>query len=175
MERPVSFQARAQTYSHYKKHNTVKVLIAITPFGTISFISRCWGGRVSDKYLTQRSGFLPLLEPGDTVMADRGFDVEEDLSIYGAKLAIPASTRGKSQLSQKDVQCSQRLSKVRIHVERIIGLLKSKYMYTILKGTLPVTLVKHKGDTDFSNVDKIVTVCSALTNLSGSVVPCDAS
>ena len=30
------FKARAQTYSHYKKHNTVKYLIAITPNGCIS-------------------------------------------------------------------------------------------------------------------------------------------
>ena len=43
-ERPTSFQARAKTYSNYKKHNTVKFLIATTPSGTISFISQCWGG-----------------------------------------------------------------------------------------------------------------------------------
>ena len=39
-ERPTSFQARAKTYSNYKKkHNTEKFLIATTPSGTISFIS----------------------------------------------------------------------------------------------------------------------------------------
>ena len=36
IERPCSYQARAQTYSNYKKHNTVKFLISITPSGAIS-------------------------------------------------------------------------------------------------------------------------------------------
>ena len=30
-ERPYAYQARAQTYSNYKKHNTVKFLLGITP------------------------------------------------------------------------------------------------------------------------------------------------
>lgn len=125
-------------------------------------------GRVSDKNLTQQCGFLELLEPGNVVLADRGFTVEQDLAIHGAKLEISAFTRGKKQLSQKDVETSQQLSAVRIHVERIIGLLKNRY--TILKGPLPVSLLKHKGDADLANIDKVLIVCSALTNLSKSVV-----
>lgn len=39
IQRPTSFVARAQTYSNYKKHNTVKVLIGVAPTGTICFIS----------------------------------------------------------------------------------------------------------------------------------------
>jgi len=44
IERPISLVARAQTWSNYKKHNTVKYLIGITPQGSVSFISKGWGG-----------------------------------------------------------------------------------------------------------------------------------
>ena len=132
IETPRNFDARSKTYSNYKKHNTVKFLIGITPVGTISFLSRCWGGRVSDKNLTQESDFFEFVESGDVVLADRGFTIAEDLAVHGVKLEIPAFTRGKGQLSQRDVELSKQLSKVRIHVEQVIGNLKNKY--TILKG-----------------------------------------
>ena len=35
IECPVAFEAQAATYSNYKKHNTVKGLIGITPTGSI--------------------------------------------------------------------------------------------------------------------------------------------
>ena len=44
IERPSNLLARAQTFSSYKHHNTAKVLIGITPQGTISFVSNSWGG-----------------------------------------------------------------------------------------------------------------------------------
>jgi hypothetical protein len=169
IERPCSYQARAQTCSNYKKHNTVKFLIGITPCGAISFLSKCWGGRATDKCITMNSDFLGLLEYGDIVLADRGFDIADDVAVHGATLLIPSFTRGKKQLSLREVECSQKIAKVRIHVERVIGLLKNKY--TILQGTLPVTFLKRKHDTDTAFIDKVLVVCSALLNLSPSVVP----
>ena len=44
IDRPTDLLARAQTYSSYKHHNTVKYLIGITPQGSVSFISQGWGG-----------------------------------------------------------------------------------------------------------------------------------
>ena len=127
IERPLSFTARALTYSNYKKHNTVKVLIAVSPTGSIAYISAAWGGRVSDKVITQQCGFLNFIDPGDVVLADRGFNVQNDIAIKGGKLEIPAFTRGKQQLSREEVERSRQLAHVRIHVERVIGQMRKKY------------------------------------------------
>ena len=47
---------------------------------------------------------LSLLEPGDIVLGDCGFTVSSDITLQGTRLEIPAFTRGKNQLSQKDVE-----------------------------------------------------------------------
>ncbi len=43
-QRPSNLKAQAQSYSHYKHNTTMKYLIGITPQGSISFISKGWGG-----------------------------------------------------------------------------------------------------------------------------------
>ena len=54
------------------------------------------------------------------------------------------------------------------HVERVIGTLKKRYK--ILSGTLSVSMIKHKNDKGVSNIDKLLLVCSALTNLGEPVI-----
>lgn len=146
IDRPSSLISRAITWSNYKHHNTVKFLIGITPQGVVSFISPAWGGRVSDKHLTENCGLLKNLLPGDIVLADRGFDISESVGFYGAQLKIPAFTRGKSQLSSLDVEETRKIANVRIHVERVIGLVRRKY--AILQGILAVELLATKPGQD---------------------------
>ena len=167
IEKPLSLDTRAATFSNYKKHNTLKVLIAISPTGSIVFISKAWGGRVSDKVITQESGFLDHIEPGDVILADRGFLIGDELAVRRAKLEIPAFTKGKKQLTQEEVEKSRQLARVRIHVERVIGQLRKKYK--ILQGVLPITLIKRPTD-DKPTIDRILVVTAALTNLCPSVV-----
>uniref|UniRef100_A0A8C6UUF1 DDE Tnp4 domain-containing protein n=1 Tax=Neogobius melanostomus TaxID=47308 RepID=A0A8C6UUF1_9GOBI len=159
IQRPANLDTRQVCYSNYKSHNTIKFLVGITPYGTVSFLSQMWGGRISDKELTIQSGFLEKLEYGDVVLADGGFLISEELAIYGASLAIPPFTRGKKQLSMKEVETARRLSRVRIHVERAIERIKN---FRILQPTMQISLVRH--------ADDIVTVCAALTNLMGRLV-----
>ena len=159
IERPLNMNARAQTFSNYKSTNTIKYLIGIAPSGGISFLSAGWGGKASDKLITLNSGFLDMLSPGDCVLADRGFLVEEELATVGAVLRIPAFTRGKKQLTARDVDISRQIAHVRIHVERVIGRFKK---FKITSSVIPISQV------DLLN-EIMVTVCG-LTNLNPSVV-----
>lgn len=171
IDRPSNLMARAQTWSNYKHHNTIKLLLGTTPQGVVSFISKAWGGRASDKYITEHCGILQHLLPGDIVLADRGFDIEESVALNGGKLHIPAFTRGKLQLSAEDVHETRTIANVRIHVERVIGHVRQKY--TILKGALPLDYMNKRAGEDVPLIDRIVPLCCSLSNLSDSVVPFD--
>ena len=82
---------------------------------------------MSDKVITQQSGFLEHIDLGDVALADRGFNIYHELAIRGAKLEIPVFTWGKQQLSRKEVEKTRQLATVRIHVERVIGQMRKKY------------------------------------------------
>ena len=171
INKPKNLLARAQTFSSYKHHNTVKFLIGITPQGIVSFISKAWGGRTSDKYLTENCNLLNNLLPGDVVMADRGFDIEESAATYCATVKIPTFTKGKRQLESIDVEQTRRIASVRIHVERVIGNVRNKY--TILQGILPLDYLIRKDTSGFTTIDKITTISCALTNMCDSIIPVD--
>jgi len=174
IERPSNLLARAQTFSSYKHHNTIKILLGITPQGTISYMSEAWGGRVSDKFLTENCGFLDKLTLGDMVMADRGFTITESVGLKHAKLIIPAFTKGESQLDPVDVEQTRGIANVRIHVERVIELLRRKY--TILEGTLPTDFLicnHENSDRRTALVDHMIRVCAAFVNFCPPIVPFD--
>ena len=129
--------AWAKTWSSYKHHHTAKLLVGITKQGSVSFISRGWDGRASDKFITEQCGFLSNILPGDIDLADRGFDISDTVgSVCNAEVRIPAFTKGRSQFSPLDIESTRKLASVQIQVERVIGVVRQKY--TILSGTIPV-------------------------------------
>ncbi|XP_037558073.1 uncharacterized protein LOC119435229 isoform X2 [Dermacentor silvarum] len=154
IERPSSMLPRSQTWSRYKHHNTAKYLIGIAPQGAITFISKGWGGRTSDKLITESSGMLNHLLPGDTVLADRGFTIGDAVGIHRARLEVPAFTRGKPQLSAWEVEKTRKIANVRIHVERVIGLLRRKYK--ILSSTIPIDLLAVQSEDTLTQLDKLL-------------------
>ena len=159
IQRPGHLTARVQTWSNYKHNNTIKFLVSITPTGSISYVSKAFGGRTSDKVITPHSGYLDKLEHGDQVLADRGFLIAEELANQNATLITSAFTKGKSQLSAKEVETTRTIAHVRIHVEKAIERLKN---FNILCTNMSMYMVPH--------ADSIVTICSAICNLQPKLV-----
>ena len=96
------------------------------------------------------------MERGDLILADRGFSIESEL----AMLKIPSFTKGKKQLTAKEVEKSRQPSNVRIHIERVIGRLRK---FNSLNNTIPIQQV--------DLLDNVLTTICALVNLNRSVVP----
>jgi len=94
---------------------------------------------VSDQHRTENCGILDQLLPGDQILTDRGFTIQETVGLYCAEVKLPPFTKGKKQLTKMDVDFARQLSRVRIHVERVIGFLRQKY--TILEHTLPINMI----------------------------------
>ena len=82
IETPSSLDIAAACWSNYKHHYTVKYLIGITPNGTVSFLSDCYGGRATDVFIVQDCGFLQGLQSKDQVMTDRGFKIHDMLAFH---------------------------------------------------------------------------------------------
>ena len=85
----------------------MKSLVGVDPKGGFMFVSQLYTGSISDKQIVTRSGFLELLsnkkevsevEDGDSIMADKGFDIEEDLKKMGLQLNIPPFLKEKPRL-----------------------------------------------------------------------------
>ena len=143
VSRPSDPTLQAHTYSTYKSNNTVKFMIGITPAGRLSFVSDGYSGSTSDQKVFMKSGIVRKLRPGDIVMADRGFNVQDLLACHDVHVVTPAFLRGKAQLTPAELAMSRSITRVRIHVERMIGLLKT---FTFLRSSVDANYVCLLGD-----------------------------
>ncbi|XP_077520323.1 uncharacterized protein LOC144130217 [Amblyomma americanum] len=156
IETPSSFRVQSETYSTYKKHNTAKGLVVCSPNGFVTFVSDLAPGRVSDKALTNSSGVLEKFAPGRSVMADRGFTIEEECKQRSLDLNIPPFLEGRPQLSEEDENETRLIASVRIHVERVIRRIKT---YRILSQVFPNSMS--------GQLNKVWHICALLTNFVG--------
>ena len=136
INRPSHLLARAQTWLSYKHHNTVKVLIVITPQSTISYVSQAWGGQTSDKFLTVKCGILNKLLPWGLVLADRGFTTVESVMFQQAQLAIPSFMKGKDQLDPVDVEKTRRLQMLAFMLKGLLVSFAGSTQYCLEFGQL---------------------------------------
>lgn len=153
-ETPSSLRVHKQFHSNYKHHSTVKFLVGMNTGGAITYISEMYGGRASDKFITNDADdFLTSLNPGEKVMADRGFTIQEDLPA-GVRLVIPSfKHRDKSQFTKYELQMNKKISEARVHIERAIRRIKQ---FQILKNEMKLTQVEV-----YSNIFK---ACAYLVN-----------
>lgn len=124
--------AQSQTYSDYKSTNTLKALGACDPRGSGS-------GSISDKELFTKSGLKSMLkdlisvghlQTGDGIVADKGFDIHEEVEQCGLKLNIPPFARSGTQMSECDSLLTLRIAAHRVHVERLIAAIKNSRLFT---------------------------------------------
>ena len=130
------------------------MLVAISPAGYIMHLSDCCGDRSSDQFICQNSGLYDLLEHGDFVMADRGFQSKEDLLHHYCQLAVPPGARAKSQMTTTECKKTKEVANVWIHVERANNRLKT---FRILKNTFSLTMLPY--------VDDVIRTCASNCNI----------
>ena len=158
---PSALSVQSQFYSDYKSSTTLKSLVGCTPDGSICFISELYTGSISDKELTERSGFYSLLQGkldtgrlhvGDAIMADKGFTIRSELAAMGLQLNIPPFASEGAQMSAQDVQLTEKVARHRIHIERLIRKIKC---FKMISNTVPCYL--------FKKINDIWSVCALLT------------
>lgn len=96
-----------------------------------------------------------LLQPGDGVMANKGFQIEKIMSEVGATLNIP-SLKKSTQLSMADNQKTQAIACLRILVERAIRRVKE---YHIWDGLVPLSML--------GSVNQLWVICCLMSNYQG--------
>lgn len=145
-------------YSRYKSSYTVKTLVAITPSGLIYFLFKCYGGRTSDTFITNDSGFLSNLEMGDQVLADKGFPgIKVSCENKNSILVMPLVLHN-GKFSENEVIEKYNVASVRIHIEIVFTKLKTQgILNKITVDLLP-------------NIDDIMHICCILTNLKNPII-----
>ena len=161
--RPMEPVAQQATFSTYKNKNTVKVVVGTSPSGLVTYVSPAHGGSASDRQICERSSLSEMCEPGDSVMVDKGFNVQDLFENSMVSINIPTFFHKKNRLSGCAVMKDRKIASKRVHVERVIGLAKT---YKILQHPM--------NNTESAMATQIVRVCFYLCNFRLCIVPKDA-
>ena len=153
---PSKFDAKSWTYSHYKHRNTFKALVGVSPNGAVTFASKLYAGSTSDKEIVRHSCIMEKMSPGDMIMADKGFLIQ-DLLPPGVSLNLPPFLE-TAQFTPAQAKMTVRIARARIHIERAIRRIK---LYAIL------SRIPHKHRSIASEIFK---VCAMLTNLMNPLI-----
>ena len=119
----------------------MKALVAIQPNGAFTFVSKLWSENISDRNITLDTKYIDSVYPGDEVMADRGFQISDLLSLMGAYLKCLFTHQRENgigrMLTFKEKIETQKIASLRIHVERTIRRIR---LFRMLGGILPLNM-----------------------------------
>lgn len=160
VKKPKLPKAQQSTYSTYKNRNTIKVLVGISPGGLVSFVSDAYGGSTSDRQIVERSSLPQKCVSGDSVMADKGFDVQDIFAPHNVTVNIPTFFNKRNRMSGDRVMRDRKIASKRVHVERIIGLAKT---YKILVQPMNTWETQLSSD--------IIFICFMLCNFRAGIIP----
>ncbi|XP_044128408.1 uncharacterized protein LOC122922045 [Bufo gargarizans] len=73
----------------YYNHAVYKGLLGIAPHGAVIFISPLYSGGASKREIVKSSGILELLEPGDWMVTEKDFLIQDLVESVGAFVVIP--------------------------------------------------------------------------------------
>ena len=138
----------------------MKVLVGSTPGGLISFVSPAYGGSTSDRQIVERSSLPRMCDPKDSVMADKGFNVQDIFAPYDVTVNIPTFFKKKNKMQSKTVINDRKIASKRVHIERLIGLGKT---YKILSMKDPMNMWEAQMATQISFV--VYMLCNFRTNI----------
>ena len=126
---PRLLNTQAKAYSNYKSRHTVKAVTCVAPNGAINYSSALYPGSTSDVAIVKHSGVLSRFQPGDLILADKGFTIHDQLPA-GVCLNIPPFLTSKSSFTTKEADLCYKIARARIHVERANERIKN---YEILR------------------------------------------
>jgi len=86
-------------------------------------------------------------------MENKEFTIADLLLPLNCSLNIPPFLSEKVQFTKEDVEMTQRIAKLRIHVERAIRRVKENHLFDV---AIPLSLA--------SSIDQIRSVCCMLSN-----------
>lgn len=121
IQKPSQPDAQKASFSSYKHKNTLKFLVGASPGGLLSYVSNGYAGSASDRQIVERSKLLQICDSGDSIMADRGFNVQDLFASKGISINIPSFLKGKSQIPGVQLKIDQKLVSQRVHREQLIS------------------------------------------------------
>jgi len=153
---PGNMEKQRATFSQYYASNTVKFAIGCANNGSVTWCSSAYPGSTSDRGTIQESGILSELQPGDIVLANKGFLIA-DILPPGVSVNLPPF-HNMPQFTDSQISQGRKTARGRIHIERINVRLKR------------FLILKHVSQKLFSSIELLVQLCCALINLQNPIL-----